>query len=140
MINEPDSRDLLTEARQVLLDSLVPDLAGEQKYQALMIANAMGMAIREIEQRAQGEPEATDRSLSQFLAGHQLPDVPAQGQQPPVQGQTQGQSPNALSQGEQTLARALRDRRLDGADPELRSVLKGMTEARLRINNPGFLK
>ncbi|WP_289101490.1 DUF6285 domain-containing protein [uncultured Marinobacter sp.] len=120
MINEPDSRDLLTEARQVLLDSLVPDLAGEQKYQALMIANAMGMAIREIEQRAQGEPEATDRSLSQFLAGHQLPDAP--------------------SQGEQTLARALRDRRLNGDDPELRSVLKSMTEARLRINNPGFLK
>lgn len=120
MINEPDTRDLLTEARQVLLDSLVPGLAGEQKYQALMIANAMGMAIREIAQREQGEPEATDRALSQFLAGHELPDDP--------------------SQGEQTLARALRDRRLDGADPELRSVLRGMTEARLRINNPGFLK
>jgi Domain of unknown function (DUF6285) len=120
MINEPDTRDLLTEARQVLLDSLTPELAGEQKYQALMIANAMGMAIREIEQREQGEPEATDRSLSQFLAGHQLADDPIQ--------------------GEQTLARALRERRLDGDDPELRSVLKGMTEARLRINNPGFLK
>ncbi len=140
MINEPDSRDLLTEARQVLLDSLVRDLAGEQKYQALMIANAMGMAIREIEQRAQGEPEATDQAIARFLAGHQLPVDPAQGQQPPARGQTQGQSPNALSQGEQTLARALRDRRLDGDDPELRSVLKGMTEARLRINNPGFLK
>ncbi|WP_372986353.1 DUF6285 domain-containing protein [Marinobacter sp.] len=120
MINEPDSRDLLTEARQVLLDSLVPELAGEQKYQALMIANAMGMAIREIEQRERGEPEATDQVLSKFLAGHQLQDDPLQ--------------------GEQTLARALLERRLDGDDPELRSVLKGMTEARLRINNPGFLK
>lgn len=120
MINEPNSRDLLTEARQVLLDSLVPDLAGEQKYQALMIANAMGMAIREIEQREQGEPDTTDRALSQFLAGHRLPDAP--------------------SQCEQTLARALRDRRLEGNDPELRSILRGMTEARLRINNPGFLK
>ncbi len=120
MINDPDTRDLLTEAREVLLDSLVPGLAGEQKYQALMIANAMGMAIREIEQRAEDEPEATDRVLSQFLAGHQLPDDPLQ--------------------GEQTLARALRERRLDGDDPELRSVLRGLTEARLRINNPGFLK
>lgn len=120
MINQPDTRNLLTEARRVLLDSLAPELAGEQKYQALMIANAMGMAIREIEQREQGEPEATDRLLSQFLAGHQLPD--------------------ALSQGEKTLARALRERRLDDTDPDLRSVLRAMTEARLRINNPGFLK
>ncbi len=120
MINEPNTKDLLAEARQVLLDSLVPGLAGEQKYQALMIANAMGMAIREIEQREQGEPEATDGLLARFLAAHQLSDDP--------------------SQGEQTLARALRERSLDGDDPELRSVLKGMTEARLRINNPGFLK
>ncbi|MBW7469731.1 DUF6285 domain-containing protein [Marinobacter sp. F4218] len=120
MINEPDTRDLLAEARQVLLDSLAPELAGERKYQALMIANAMGVAIREIEQREQGEPETTDRSLSHFLAGHQLPDNP--------------------EQGEQTLARALRERRLDGSEPELRLVLRGMTEARLRINNPGYLK
>lgn len=120
MINQPDTRDLLTEARQVLLDSLVPQLEGEQKYEALMIANAMGMAIRELDQRRQGEAETIDRSLSQFLAGQHLAGDP--------------------SQGEQTLARALRERQVDGADPELRTVLKSMTEARLRINNPGFLK
>lgn len=44
MINRPETRDLLAEARQVLLDSLVPELGGERKYEALMIANAMGMA------------------------------------------------------------------------------------------------
>lgn len=119
MINEPDTRDLLTEARSVLVDALVPDLSGDQKYQALMIANALGMAIREIEQREQGEPETADRLLSAFLAERQLSDQ--------------------SSQGEEALAQALRERRLEGGDPQLRAVLKEMTEARLRINNPGYV-
>ena len=51
MINRPETRDLLAEARQVLLDSVAPELDGERKYEALMIDNAMGMAIREQEQR-----------------------------------------------------------------------------------------
>lgn len=120
MINQPDTGDLLTEARQVLLDSLVPELSGAHRYQALMIANALGMAIRELEQRGESQPEACDQALSLFLAAKGLPDD--------------------LVAGEQTLARALRERRLDGADDGLRSVLRGLTEARLRINNPGHLK
>jgi hypothetical protein len=120
MINQPDTRDLLAEARRVLLDSLAPELAGERKYEALMIANAMGMAIREQEQREAGEPEATDALVSRFLAEHALPEDPGQ--------------------GEQTLARAIRERIVDGGDPELRSVLRAMTETRLTVNNPGYLK
>jgi hypothetical protein len=120
MINRPETRDLLAEARQVLLDSLAPELSGERKYEALMIANAMGMAIREQEQQEAGEPEATDVMLSRFLAGHVLPEDPGQ--------------------GEQTLARALRERVVDGGNRELREVLRAMTETRLKVNNPGYLK
>jgi hypothetical protein len=120
MINQPDTRDLLTEARQVLLDSVAPELAGERKYQALMIANAMGMAIRELEQREQGQPEETDQTVRAFLAERSL-EV------------TDGEAESAL-------ARAILERGLDGADPALRSVLRTLTEARLRINNPGYLK
>jgi len=120
MINRPETRDLLAEARQVLLDSLVPELGGGRKYEALMIANAMGMAIREQEQREAGEPEATDGMLSRFLAAHALPEE--------------------SGQGEQTLARALRERVVDGGDRELREVLRALTETRLKVNNPGYLK
>ena len=120
MINRPETRDLLTEARQVLLDSVAPELDGERKYEALMIANAMGMAIREQEQREAGEPEATDVMLSRFLAGHALTEE--------------------SGQGEETLARAIRERTLDGGDRELRTVLRAMTETRLKVNNPGYLK
>lgn len=120
MINQPETRDLLTEARQVLLDSVAPELAGEHKYQALMIANAMGMAIREIEQREQGQPEEIDQAVRAFLAQRSL------------------DSKAAEAEGE--LARAIYERRLDGTDPDLRSVLRTLTEARLWINNPGYLK
>lgn len=123
MINQPETRDLLIEAREVLLDSLAPELAGEHKYQALMIANAMGMAIREIEQREQGEPEQTDSALQAFLA-RQPSDAP--------------DDRSVEAEGE--LARAIYERRLDGTDASLRSVLRTLTETRLRINNPGYLK
>lgn len=119
MINQPDTHDLLTEARRVLMDSLVPGLEGERKYEALMIANAMGMAIRELEQCELGEPDATDRLLSAFLADHALDE--------------------AMENAELSLASAVRQRQLDGDDPELRSILRAVTEARLRINNPGYL-
>ncbi|WP_339751390.1 DUF6285 domain-containing protein [uncultured Marinobacter sp.] len=120
MINQPETRDLLTEARQVLLDSVAPELTGERKYQALMVANAMGMAIRELEQREQGQSEQTDQTVQAFLAEQSLEA--------------------SAGEAETALARAIRERHLDGADPALRSVLRTLTEGRLRINNPGYLK
>lgn len=120
MINQPETRDLLTEARQVLLDSVTAELTGEHKYQALMVANAMGMAIRELEQRERGEPEQTDQTVRAFLEERSP-------------GDTAGEP-------EADLALAIRERRLEGADPALRAVLRILTEARLQINNPGFLK
>lgn len=121
MLNEPGTQDLLTEARQVLLDSLAPSLTGEQKYQSLMIANVLGMAIREIEQRQLGAIDQADQALSEFLSGT-------------------GVALDKPEQAEQALAQGIREGRLDGADPGLRSVLKQITEARLSVNNPGFLK
>ncbi|NMT63158.1 DUF6285 domain-containing protein [Marinobacter orientalis] len=120
MINQPETRDLLAEARRVLLDSIAPDLGGERKYQALMIANAMAMAMRELEQREQGQPEETDHTVRAYLAEHSIDGTAAE--------------------AEADLARAVFERRLDGTDPALRSVLRTLTEARLRINNPGFLE
>lgn len=126
MINQPETRDLLAEARQVLLDSVAPELSGEHRYQALMIANAMGMAIRELEQRDQGEPEQTDRALRAFLAQHSLEPVDS--------------LDDKAADAEAKFAQAIFERRLEGTDPVLRSVLRTLTETRLLINNPGYLK
>lgn len=120
MINQPETQDLLTEARQVLLDSVAPELSGERKYHALMVANAIGMAIREFEQRKHGRPEQTDRTVRAFLEERSIEAT--------------------TGDAEEALAHAIRERHLDGTDPALRSVLRTLTEARLQINNPGYLK
>ena len=48
MRNRPDATELLEIARQTLLDEILPSLSGDKKYSALMIGNALAMAIREI--------------------------------------------------------------------------------------------
>lgn len=120
MINKPDIHDLLTEARQVLMNSLTPELAGARKYEALMIANVMGMTIRELGQAEQTKVEEADLAASAFLTARSEPD-------------DNGES-------EASLAEAIRERRLDGTDKALRDVLRTLTEARLGINSPGYLK
>lgn len=120
MINQPDTQELLTEARRVLLEELLPQLPEERQYEARMVASTLGMTIRELEQRRRGEPLQTEAMLLDFLAGQGL--------------SVESELPEA------TLARALRERRLDGADPGLRALLRRLTETRLKINKPGYLK
>ncbi|HDZ38981.1 MAG TPA: acyl-CoA dehydrogenase [Marinobacter sp.] len=120
MINNPNIHDLLTEARQVLMNSLTPELTGARKYEALMIANVMGMAIRELGQAEQAGAEAADGAVRAFLeAQSEL---------------------NHNVECEASLAEAIRERRLDGGDEALREVLRTLTEARLGINSPAYLK
>ena len=120
MINRPDNHDLLMEARQVLLNSLIPELTGARKYEALMIANVMSMAIRELGQSEQAKVKAADQAVSTFLEARSQPN-------PNVEGET-------------SLAEAIRKRQLEGREPALRDVLRTLTEARLGINSPGYLK
>jgi hypothetical protein len=42
-----DAVDLITTAREALLNGLLPTLTKEQRYAGLMIANAMAIALRE---------------------------------------------------------------------------------------------
>lgn len=48
MTSRPDSKDLLEAARQHLLETLLPQLKGEAHDDALMIANAMAIVIRDL--------------------------------------------------------------------------------------------
>ena len=120
MINNPNIHDLLTEARQVLMNSLTPELTGARKYEALMIANVMGMVMRELGQSEQTRVKEADLAASAFLTARTEPDDHVE--------------------CEASLAEAIRERRLDGTDEALREVLQAITEARLGINSPGYMK
>jgi len=56
---EPDGADLLQTAREVLVADVLPHLAAEQRYPALMVANAMAIAGR-----AALAPPASDLAAS----------------------------------------------------------------------------
>lgn len=47
MLDRPDGAELLAIARRTLLDAVLPALPDTRRYDALMIANALAIAIRE---------------------------------------------------------------------------------------------
>src|SRR5574337_1195798 len=65
-MNQPDARDLLATARELLLKQLLPALPASLHYEARMIASAMAIAAREMAQAtacAQAEAQALARVL-----------------------------------------------------------------------------
>lgn len=122
MINRPEAADLLAEARQLLKTAILPELAGTHRYEALMIANALSIAQREIE--ASGvTPSPATSALKAFLQAKGLGD----------------DAGNEAGGAESALALAIAEGRIDSADPELEALLRELTAARLRISNPGYL-
>jgi hypothetical protein len=65
MDDRPDGAELLAVARATLLEDLLPELPQSRRYQALMIANAMAMARRELESRS---PAAEDDVLKHLAS------------------------------------------------------------------------
>ena len=109
---EPDGQRLLELARRELLDVLLPQLQGEHRYRARLVANAMKIAARELEgDRADGAIAALRR-----FAAAALPE-------------TAGTATLTDAEIALELAAALRDGRLD-AQPELHAVLLRLTEGR----------
>lgn len=75
----PATDDLLAEARSVLVDSVLPALRGAERYQALMVANALGMAVRELQQASQPPTEADvepvdEAALAEAIRRRKAPD------------------------------------------------------------------
>jgi hypothetical protein len=70
MDDRPDGAELLAVARATLLEDLLPELPPAWRYQALMIANAMAMARRELEARSPAaEREVLEHLASELRAG-----------------------------------------------------------------------
>ncbi|MCJ2014772.1 DUF6285 domain-containing protein [Methylobacterium sp. J-076] len=62
MRDDPSGAALIDAARRALTEEVVPGLAGRPRYVALMVANALGIALREIAQ-ADAVAHAWDRAL-----------------------------------------------------------------------------
>jgi hypothetical protein len=76
MRDHPDGAELLQAARALLRDSVLPALPAEQRHAALMIANAMGIAERQL--RAGDTPAVEEwRSLRRLLGVGDGEDEPA---------------------------------------------------------------
>ncbi len=62
MRDDPSGADLIEAARRALAEEVVPGLTGRPRYVALMVANALGIAAREIG-RGMGSPPPRPTSL-----------------------------------------------------------------------------
>lgn len=117
MTTRPNSKDLLEAARQHLLEILLPQLEAEAHEDALMIANAMAIAIRDLNHR------------------ENLP-IKAQALEVLYPGQSQW-SPEVI----EAFRRDVKEGRFDQAGPERQAAeqaLKIYANAELDVANPKY--
>ena len=115
MINDdPGARDLVAIALRSFREAILPVVPAEQRFTALMIANALGVAERELAAGTAAEPALA------AAVGDLLGEV--------------GDLPELLPK----LCTAIEAGRFDAPDRQaaLRAVLKDITRARLALSNP----
>ncbi|MDR0277817.1 MAG: DUF6285 domain-containing protein [Paucimonas sp.] len=121
-MNAPDARELLSTSRELLLDRLLAALPAHLHYDARMIASAMAIAGREIDQGERCAQLETDE-LGRLLASRGLA------------GLTAGDA-RAL------LAQFIRQGLYDQPDEQQRALLAALgaiTRSRLAVSNPKVL-
>ncbi|MCG5241835.1 DUF6285 domain-containing protein [Azospirillum doebereinerae] len=118
MINdEPDARDLVAIALRSFRETILPLVPAEQRFTALMIANALATAERELAAGTSAEP-----ALAAAVGG--------------LLGET-----GDLSTLAPRLCAAIGEGRFDDDEPQaaLRRVLFDLTRARMAVSNPKLL-
>lgn len=120
---EPGAADLLDIARATILAEIAPALPQAQRYAALMAANALAIAGRELAETA--DPAAEIARLADLLPGWQ----PA------------GDASAALREGTARLAARIRAGAFDEGEARSRLVahLREATRSRLAVSNPKAL-
>lgn len=127
MNNAPEGAELLRVAQKVLRERLLPGISGEQRYEALMVANAMAIAARELEA---GESDLREelRILTELYGETTV-------------SQSGSSTKDKVVSLNKRLARDIRSGVMDGACAQgVRALLKAQVTARLRISNPKYLK
>jgi len=118
----PNGEALLVAARRLLLEELLDLLPADRRYDGLMIANALGIATREL-----GDGGAAGRAAGQRLAEFYGETVAA------------GEADDRL---EHRLAADIRAGRFDSGEPRraLLALLRAELRDRLAISNPKVLR
>jgi hypothetical protein len=108
--------DLLKVARTSLRETVLPRTAADARYEGAMVANALAIAVRELE--AGVAARAAERDLLARLYGTEEASLP------------------------ELRARLCRDLRAGAfapeREPELRALLHELVHARLAISNPAY--
>lgn len=128
MKNLPGESDLLSIARDTLMNELLPLVADDAKYTLLMVANAMAIASREL---AAGETAAVD-ALARLDKLYGTPERELHG----------AALLDAVAQHEHQLVQDIRKGHFDADDARQRALLEHLQEdvaVRLRISNPKSL-
>lgn len=118
-MNAPDARELLSTSRELLLEQLLAALPSHLHYECRMIASAMAIAVREIEQGDRCM-QIEDRELARLLAAHGLAGL-------------------TTSDGRVLLAQFIRQGLYDQQGWEQQALLAALNEitrARLAVSNP----
>ena len=121
---EPAAPDLLAIARTTILEQIAPALPEPQRYAALMAANALAIAGRDL-----AAPPTAGAEIARIAS--LLPDWT-----PPP-----GDEAGALREGTARLAAAIRQGRYDEGEARSRLLehLRETTRARLAVSNPRAL-
>lgn len=110
-----DATELISLARETVLTHLLPGLEGDARYQALMCANALAIALREL---AHDDAAEQRRQLQELYGEVMDPELD-------------------LEAMNMRLARDIRRGELDGGvDLGLRRLLRAQVRARLEVSNP----
>lgn len=121
MRDSPDGAELLRIARATLLQELLPQLPARSRYPALMVANAMGIASREL--GATGAHTQAVKTLFRELYG--------------AQAETEASGERELAA---RLAQDLRTGEFDGEMLRVGELLLAEVRERLRISRPKYLR
>ena len=127
MTDKPDAAALLEEARRTLLETLLPLLPPERRYDCLMVANAMAIAAREAGQGGDSAREDVKQLAALF---------PASAAASSENFRTE------LLQLEALLAREIRAGLCDAPGPRrdaIRDYLRASATARARVSTPKAL-
>ncbi|MDR2839486.1 MAG: DUF6285 domain-containing protein [Azonexus sp.] len=125
MRDQPTGDQLLATARDLLREDVLPTLSGSQRHNALMIANAMSIAMRQLQ--SGDEPERRElAALGKILP---LPESHGLALQ------------QALTEANRALCRLIREGRADSGQTrdQVRALLLETTRQRVAISNPKYL-
>jgi Domain of unknown function (DUF6285) len=143
----PEGAKLLSLARDVLLDELLPLLPAERRIDALLVANCLAIAEREA---MLGAAPAAAREVAKLYRAESVSSSAEAGAAPPADchaaAKPESDAPPALLGDQSELwrrfARDLRNGAFeDSAERErqARAILWRLTLAKLRLANPKFL-